>query len=70
MSNKSTNHNAKPTLPPNPIPGGERVPTEGLLYGERSVPKTIVLPSAQAPAEPPKAAPPSPKPSQSDAKEK
>lgn len=69
MSNESTNHDTKPAQPTNPIPEGERIPTTGPQLEQLSVPKTIVLPSAQVPAQPPEAAPP-PKPSPSDTKEK
>lgn len=69
MSNESTNHDVKPTQPTNPIPDGEHFPTAVPHLEQLSVPKTIVLPSAQVPAQPPKAALP-PKPSQSDSKEK
>ncbi len=69
MSNKPTEHDVAATPPPDPIPEG-RIPVEYDYIVELSVPKAILLPSAQVPAEPPKAAQTPLKPSQSDAKEK
>lgn len=64
MSNESTNDDAKPSQPTNLIPEGERIPTADPQLEQLSVPKTIVLPSAQVPAQPPQAtAPPKPAPS-------
>ena len=69
MSNKPNNHQAKPSKPPISFPE-EYVPTSGIHSDQFSVPKTIVLPSAQVPAEPPKPAQAPPKPAQSGATEK
>ena len=68
MSKKPNSHDATPSQLPNPI-HDEHILTEGPNYEQLSVPKTIVLPSAQVPAEPPKPAQAPPKPSQSGATE-
>ena len=69
MSDKSIERHVAPAMPEEMIPEVS-IATDELVHEQLSVPKTIVLPSAQAPAEPPTAAQASPKPSQSDAKEK
>lgn len=69
MSKKPNSHNARLSWPVPSFPE-EYVPTSDIHLDKLSVPKTIVLPSAQAPAEPPKPAQAPPRPSQSDATEK
>ena len=69
MSDKLTERNVAPATPEEMIPEVS-IATDELVHEQLSVPKTVILPSAQVPAEPPKAAQESPNPSLSDAKEK
>ena len=69
MSKKPNSHDTTPSRPPTSFPE-EYVPTSGIHLDKLSVPKTIVLPSAQVPAEPPNPAQAPPKPPQSGTTEK
>lgn len=69
MSSQQTQGNTGPTSP-EPAVSDETIPTENVRTEQLSVHKTIVLPSAQAPAEPPMSSQATQEPPQSDAKEK
>ncbi len=69
MTDKPTNHDDAPELSM-PRYVADTSPDGATMKMDAPVNKTIVLPTAQVPAEPPQAAQPLPKPAGSDTKEK